>query len=530
MADEPSTACPLRGPAFWLGWVAAAGVAVALYALNLAFGELNQDEGWYLYAGRLVAEGQLPYIDFAHTQLPVMPFTYALAWPLVAKWGVAGGRCFTAMLGLAGALLAAVAAARMASPDRRRLAALLAFVLVAINAYHSYYTTVVKTYALCGMWVAGAFALVTVERGRIGRVATYLAGVALALATGTRLTAGVFVPVVVAGLWCVRERRPGDWVRLGIGAAATGLVLVVPFLWLAPQNFLFCVLEYHAGRRTDNLVTWLVYRAGFMSRWVQAYFVMAAAMVAAAVAWWMERAGHGPRPVDHGVWLRRTAWAGVAGVTLVHLTASVPYEDYQVLLVPVAAMALAAGIGGVLRTDVAVRWAAVVVVLVSIGAAFASPINQSWFVSGRDRIWWRLRAKPHLTVLREAAAQVKALARGDDLLLTQDAYLAVEAGMRLPRGLELGPFSYYPGMDTATARQRHVLNGELMERLLQDCPARVAALSGYGLAIASPAVAELPEDARLRLRALLARHYTPASVIRPFGQGDTPLELWTRTP
>ncbi len=511
-------------------WILAAGVALVLYAFNLHFGELNQDEGWYLYAGRLVAEGQLPYLDFAHTQLPAMPFTYALAWPLVERWGVAGGRLFTAILGLAGALLAAVAAYRLSPPDRRRAAALLAFMLVALNAYHSYYTTIVKTYALCGLYMMAGFALLTVERGRLGRVATYMAGAALTLATGTRLTAGVMLPVVFVGLWCVRTRRPTDWLRLAIGAGVTGLLLVLPFLWLAPGNFLFGILEYHTGRRAENLVTWMVYRAGFVSRLAQGYFVLAGVTVAALAAWWTTRRAGSTRVADPGLWLRRTAWVGVLGVTFLHLTASVPYEDYQVILVPVVAMALAAGVAELARTAEAERWAVTVIFLLSVAAAFSSPVNQSWFVGGRDRIWWRLREKPHLTVLRETAARVRALAGNRGLLLTQDTYLAVEAGLRVPRGLELGPFSYYPELDTATARERRVVNRELMDGLLRTSQARVAAVSGYAFAIAAPAVSELPPSEQARFRAVLAERYEPVASVRPFGQGETTLDLLVLKP
>lgn len=530
MDESPSAVETRGGVTLWLWWGVAVGVALVLYACNLVFGDLNQDEGWYLYAARLVHEGQLPYVDFAHTQPPVLSFTYGLAWPLVARWGVAGGRLFTAGLGLAGALLAAVAACRLAPPQRRGSAALLAFALVALNAYHSYYTTIVKTYALCGFFLAAGVALLTVERGRLGRLAAYLAGVALALATGTRISAGVMVPIAVAGLWCVRARRPGDWVRLGIGAGVTGLLLVAPFLWLAPDNFLFGVLAYHTGRRTDNWVTWLVYRAGFMSRFVQAYFVPVSVAVGTAAAWWFDRAGATRRAPDAGAWLRRTAWAGVAAGTLLHVTAAVPYEDYQVILAPLAAVALAAGIATWLPSAKAERWVVAMVVLVSIGASFSSPVNQSWFVSGRDRIWWRLKEKPHLQVLRETAARVRVLAGGNRLLLTQDTYLAVEAGLHVPRGLELGPFSYYPAYDTATARARHVLNRELMETLLRAGVAPVAAVSGYGLTVASPAVAELPAEAQRRLRDVLSERYVPAGTVKPFGQADSTLELFVRKP
>lgn len=527
--DEAPPALETSRATWWPWWGLAMAVALVLYALNLVFGDLNQDEGWYLYAARLVSERQLPYVDFAHTQPPVLCFTYGLAWPLVARWGVEGGRLFTAMLGLAGALLAAVAARRLAPAPRRDAAALLAFALVALNAYHTYFTTIVKTYALCGFFLAAAIALLTVQRGRIGRLAAYLAGVGLALAAGTRISAGVMIPVALAGLWCVRDRRPGDWVRLGIGAGVVGLLFAAPFLWLAPDSFLFGVFHYHTGRRTDNLTTWFVYRAGFVSRFVQAYFVPVSVAIAAAAARFFRAEGRCRAP-DESAWLRRTAWAGVAGGTLLHITAAVPYEDYQVILAPLAAVALASWVAALLVTAKAERWVVAVLIMVSIGAAFSSPINQSWFVSGRDRIWWRLKEKPHLQVLRETAARVRALAGDSRRLLTQDTYLAVEAGLRVPRGLELGPFSYYPDLDTATARSRHVLNRELMQALLRSGPAPVAAVSGYGLSVASPAVAELPEPEQRSLRAALAERYIPAGTVRPFGQADTTLELFIIKP
>ena len=58
-------------------WVLAAGAFVVLGAAAVWMGGINQDEGWYLYAANLVAEGKVPYRDFAYTQGPVMPFVYS---------------------------------------------------------------------------------------------------------------------------------------------------------------------------------------------------------------------------------------------------------------------------------------------------------------------------------------------------------------------------------------------------------------------------------------------------------------------
>ena len=54
---------------------------VVLGAAAVWMGGLNQDEGWYLYAANLVAEGKVPYRDFFYTQGPLLPFVYsAFTW------------------------------------------------------------------------------------------------------------------------------------------------------------------------------------------------------------------------------------------------------------------------------------------------------------------------------------------------------------------------------------------------------------------------------------------------------------------
>ncbi|NLB56843.1 MAG: hypothetical protein GX811_13975, partial [Lentisphaerae bacterium] len=60
-------------------WLIAVILTVVLLALNIYLGDLNQDEGWYLYAADKVVAGEMPYKDFAYTQGPVMPYVYALA-------------------------------------------------------------------------------------------------------------------------------------------------------------------------------------------------------------------------------------------------------------------------------------------------------------------------------------------------------------------------------------------------------------------------------------------------------------------
>jgi hypothetical protein len=162
---------------------------------------------------------------------------------------------------------------------------------------------------------------------------------------------------------------------------------------------------------------------------------------------------------------------------------------------------------------------------VAVAASFSSPLNQGWFVRGQDRIWWRLKAKSPLLVLREAGAWVRAHSRPGDLLLTQDTYLAVEAQRRVPHGLELGPFSYFPDFPRARAERLHVLNREMLAELLATTPAPLAAFSGYGLAIRAPEIEELPASERDQLWDVVRSRYEELLQVEPFGQANTTLCL-----
>jgi len=507
-------------------WIGAAAVVIALGAANLWYGDLNQDEGWYLYTASLVARGERPYLDFAFTQGPVMPMVYALAHPLVDRWGVAGGRLFTMILGLAAAVCAAFFAARVAGPTRARHTALLAFILIALNVHQSYFTTIVKTYALSALFISAGFLFLTARGKRHARGMACAAAVLFVLAAGVRISAAAIVPAVALFLWVVRAERPGQWLWFAGGAGLAALAIFMPFYLMAPDGFIFGMFKYHTLRGAEGgFKTWLVYRAAFTSRLVQAYFVAFGVLATTLVARWCHRresAGDGMPAPDRLVW---AAWVSVIGITMVHALAPMPYDDYQVMLYPLFAALLAVGVVQTIREE---RFAVPVICLVALlatAAAFSSPINQDWFTRGRDRIWWRLKEKTALQVLRESARKIRAVGGDCRDVLTQDTYLAVEARLRVPRGLELGPFSYYPGLTTAAARKLRVVNTPLLTGIIRNSKCRVTAISGYSFSIASPEVRPLTVAEKLVLNKALTETYIPFDHIPDFGQGNTPLLL-----
>jgi hypothetical protein len=488
----------------------ALGLALLLAGLNLLHGNLNQDEGWYLYAAKMVSQGYAPYADFAFTQGPVMPWIYSLFYPVVEHGGVTGGRLITTLFGLAAGGLAAWTVWRMAA-KHKAAAAIAVFLLITGNVYHSYFTTVVKTYALCSFFLMGGFLFLTSRRKGF----VLLAGVFLALAAGTRLSAGVVLPAV--GIWLLVQRtRKLDWLWFGLGGGVTLLAVFLPSFLAAYDQTVFGLLEYHSGRDPGGLASLLMFKAGFVSRFVQAYilFVLLTLVALAFAQKGAIKAG--------GVLL---LWLCGGAMSLVHLSAAFPYDDYQVIAYPILAAALVLTILPRLKAE----WVCsglVVLLFASVALSFSSPINQEWFVRGRDRIWWQFKAQSDLQLLKEAARVVQDHSEAGSVLLTQDTYLAVESHRSVPRGMEMGPFCYYPDMPRAQAEKYHLLNKEMLLKVLAESEAPVAAFSGYGLSIESPAIAPVSESDSAEFKAVLIQRYQSLCELEHFGQAHTTLALF----
>ena len=151
-----------------------------------------------------------------------------------------------------------------------------------------------------------------------------------------------------------------------------------------------------------------------------------------------------------------------------------------------------------------------------------------WFVAGRDRIWWRVKRESPVKELARAAERAKELAAGQGTILTEDAYLAVEARLEVPRELAMGPFSYYPAFSAERAERLGVANRGKMEELIASSGIRLLVKSGYGFAVACPEVRPLSPEERRELDELVEGHFVLTETWPAFGQARTPLEFWVR--
>ena len=504
-------------------WILALFACAVLGFAAVWMGGLNQDEGWYLYAANLVADGKLPYRDFFYTQGPLLPTVYSVFTPIWKVFGLLGARVFNLALGLVGIVFASALAYRLAPEDAadggrscpKRTAALVTFFLLATNLYHLYYLAIPKTYALASLFVVLGFYLLSFCRASVLLRTwpfAFAAGLCLAFAAGTRVSLGALLAVVgcVLLVGAASRRQPRlAWLWFGLGGVL-GLSLVYGPI-LADDGAragLFAAQRYHAARGGSDIV-WTVGSLSRLVRWYLPLFIALGLGTAGILAAGKEDRVRATRDLG-------PALAGFLAVFAVQMLAPFPYEDYQVPVMPLLAVAAAVLFATSSPFACASSSRLLLVLGLCFASSFGSPLLEKWTTNGQDRFWSLKKEKTELAQLRDVARRIEALDPYGTALLTQDLYLAIETDRRVPAGLEMGPFSM---MDDATWR-----------KLLAEAPrtCAVAALSGYTFAIEPPACTERPVGTQLAYWKLLKDAYEPVFREEAFGQNATPLMVLKR--
>lgn len=493
-------------------WAIAIFGMICLAAAAVWLGALNQDEGWYLYAANMFADGKLPYRDFQYTQGPLLPIVYSFFTWIWNGWGLLGARVFTLLIGLAAIFVFARTAADLVPEDRKREAALVTVFLLGCNLYHLYYIAIPKTYALASLLVACGFRCLV--RGislrdssfLIYRSSFFLAGLFLAFAAGTRISLGAILCVVGCRFLFRREWERLAWFCLG-GFLGLGLVYG-PFV-IDRDAFagLIAAQKYHAARGGFDAV----FTVGSLSRLVR-WYLPVFIVLGLGLGMHVKERGEGAG----GEWILLCSFLAVF---VVQMLAPFPYEDYQVpiigLLAVFAAVAFLSQPQPSTSTSLSTSFLRILLVTgLCYAGSFGSPLLQEWMTNGQDRFWSLKKAKPELAQLRDVAKTIRALDPHGTTLLTQDLYLAIETGRKVPAGLEMGPFS--------------MLSDEQWKRLLGACECEVAALSGYTFAIEPPRCNERPFDKQMEYWDILHRRYECVAKEDDFGQNATPLLILKR--
>lgn len=439
------------------GFLLLALVLLAELTLLLWFRQVNLDEGWYLWASKLVYEGKVLYRDFAYTQTPLLPYVYGLSQQGLGE-GLYQGRLFTVGLTLATVALCVGAAARVAG----RMAAFLCLAFCTFSFFALAQFSYTATYALTAFFIAAALWVTVQEWPEASRI-FFAVGFAT-LAVAVRLSAIVVLPSLLLCLaWSSRRRRRA--LAVGIGAALFWLALTLGVYWsLAGELMVYDILGFH----TDRLLKpeWHRLRMWHMGlRTLQDFLVLIGVVIAAGCAgawqgWRLWRREYDPADAAPGPLLLALSITSVAFFA-VHLLPRTTDSYYNALQMPLMSVAGAILLAQWLAQEQPARrrylW--VLVVLVMVAHA-----GRQWRGFVRDGyVVWPLRSQ--LALVYDAASLLRRFVEPGATLLSFSPHLALEAGLRVAPGYEMAIFSYRPTWTNEEVKRYRVVNNE---RLLAD--------------------------------------------------------------
>jgi hypothetical protein len=326
----------------------------ALLDVVADFHGVNADEGFYLSAGRDVAQGLRPYADFFYPQMPYLAYVESFFFARSGLGLEAGRGLSTVPAAFLGGLLALTCGRRTGRYGIGAVA-VLAF---ATHALSLNYFTVLKTYGLSNLLIVPAALLISSECADARRAAA--AGALTALAVGVRL------PLVAVGavllLWSLRNdaRQAGAF-------AGAAMVAALPLVIIASHDmdaFWFDNFGFHElrreivgfgpiiGQKIDVLPKWLLLPQNL-------------------VIWCLAIVG-----CRRGARREWCAFSCAAALGVVYLYATPTYLEYMVQLIPFLLIAAIPAIALLLerRTTavaVAVLW------LVGLAVALRPPSPES---------------------------------------------------------------------------------------------------------------------------------------------------------
>jgi len=438
-----------------------AGVLLVVGGLHLVsacwhvlYSGMNSDEGFYAVAARSVWQGDVPYRDFGHTQMPLLPYINGLMMQLTG-FGLFEQR---AINGLWGALTLALAAIWLS----RRTNVYWALGLVAffsLSAPWMYFIHLGKTYAFAGLVTVAALWVYTEVAPSVNKVS----GLALlgAVGVGCRLPSAPYFALLwfAAALELPRHSRKDLLEAAGYSILWPAL-LVLPFYLAAPEAAIFWTFDFHriSGLTRSWHVPWLI-------------------VATLAPALWLGLAGGLLHAVVRRSLPGRRDLVVVAATLATLATNLLPrgaFEEYAVPLLPPLALSASVALW---HAGSVIRWlrhglVPLVLLLANLGLTVALQ-------------WPHLRTEPRYigSILLPPNAPYnpdlpESMARGRAVVkryLPPDRpfvgpliILAVETGHRVPHNLRMGAFSLTSDFAADKARRLNLATIPELEGYLTD--------------------------------------------------------------
>jgi Dolichyl-phosphate-mannose-protein mannosyltransferase len=233
--------------------IAVFAVQVLLFAFIAHHRFIDQDEGAYLLASRMVLMHKAPYLDFFWNQAPLLPYVYA-GWMSGAGVSWTAGRWLCVLLA---SILGLLVFSHVSEQTRNRVAGLVAVVMFVSTTLIFAWFPVVKTHCLAGLLLFAAYVMVCRVPDAASAWPAAWAGLLLGLSVETRSYLLLILPLF---LWWVLRNvarevrfRSSAWL---LGGFVAGTLPSIVLFVSSPDVFLFDNLRYHGLRSSEGLIGW----------------------------------------------------------------------------------------------------------------------------------------------------------------------------------------------------------------------------------------------------------------------------------
>lgn len=425
--------------------------------------KINLDEGWYLWASKLVYEGQLLYRDFAYTQTPLLPYVYG-AWQLIAGEGVLAGRLLTSLFGglsiLTGGL---IVHRRLIDQQRAELAPLALAIygfLSATSFYAMAYLTYTATYGLACFLLTASFLFASRDPGPKFDV---ISAALLSLAVATRLSVLPALPVLLIYRLMISNNRLRSFAAMLFVCGAI-FALVSSFLLFSGSQMMYDIFGFHTDR-IPSMTRQMWRMAATVKNSFRAYGVLLGLTGIGAITLVLSAIRQARiRQMCRSYGFECTMLLAATVIFLIHLWPRTTDAYYNTVLFPLWTVLgtlsityLVDRIPGRLWLGLQKKVSIIIILSLLIGLHTLLQMDAT-----RRNDLARIPPRSQLQRLAEAGTFLNGIDRVNNQLLTLNTHLALESGMSVPSGYEMSIFAYRPDWTVSQARRYKVVNNQML--------------------------------------------------------------------
>jgi len=472
--------------------------------LFLYYGRINSDEGWYLYASRLVFEGKKPYQDFAFTQMPLLPYIYGIPQNLLGQ-SLWLGRITSILFSFINFGCCVFISKRYSGNMAGGVTALL------FGAFTQgiYFSSIVKTYSLLSL----LFTLTLVAlsaRSHSDKKYSFAVFFAL-LATLVRLSAVTFtVLIVLFSLYKTKVTKH----KLFIGFSC--IITIVIILFMVQPNIqaaYWNLLGHHLGQWED-LSLWsrlreiISNRAPLFITYFFYYFLLGGIIILFSIPHRRKVVSYFRRHVELLVIM-----FGLFMFMCTHFLTGGFYTEYFVpgvfTLLPIF---------GISFTKLSSQTKETRLARVTLRVVFIATLIFSFVLLGYVEVSGE---QPPLQEVKELSSFIAEKTEpSDNLLLLETLYLAVDAERTVLPGLSMAHFSLVH-LGNSEATNLKLVNGSIIQQYIVDQKAKIIVLSNLDWSLLQQ------YKSITEIRNSLAAYYDLAFTRDNFGQHNNILYIYT---